>query len=178
MQTSGGLGIRPAHMPQAAPPSPAALPRASGIRFWKPSLQAGSLTLPGTLEAASLPLPIPPTLTLARLAQSATLEGYLLLFCVFFSWAQNKAGRVPKNGCSGGPAWRCRRWRCMSDPHTIHRFSPAVRQKCFLPSKTIESLLWCAPLESRYYFFSLRGIRFPYWNTSLSNSRMIASCLR
>ena len=133
MQTSGELGIRPAHMPQAAPPSPAALPRASGIRFWKPSLQAGSLTLPGTLEAASLPLPIPPTLTLARLAQSATLEGYLLLFCVFFSWAQNKAGRVPKNGCSGGPAWRCRRWRCMSDPHTIHRFSPAVRQKCFLP---------------------------------------------
>ena len=92
MWTSRGLGVQPAHMPQAAPPSSAALPHASGTRFWKSSLQAGSLTLQGTLESPSFPLSIQPTLTLARLAKSATLNGCILLFCVFFPGFRTRGG--------------------------------------------------------------------------------------
>ena len=72
--------------------------------------------------------------------------------CLFFLGSE-QVGRVPKNGCSEGPAWRCKRWRCMSDPHTIHRFSPTVRQKCSLPSKTIESLLWVCSSRKPLLFF-------------------------
>ena len=92
MWTSRGLGVWPAHMPQAAPPSPAALPRASGTRFWKSSLQAGSLTRQGTLEAPSFPLSIPLTPTLARLTKSATLNGCILPFCVFFPGFRTRGG--------------------------------------------------------------------------------------
>lgn len=158
----------PGHKQPALPSSPATCFGTQVLE--EVQLQAGSLTLQGTLEAPSFPSR-PHSHSPDWLNQQPFTGAFSFVFHCLGS-GQRGRGAAQEWMPRGARAQKMVLY-VMFPHHTLFQ-SQLTEMLPLIQNGSLFS--GCAPLET--FFFSLRGICFPYWEYISLNSRMIASCLR